>query len=119
MFNYLELLMKYLLVENSKKCGKNDCDDEITPKRLTVEYRKILDKLATKMAVDAFENQDILRAILSLARIERIVIVFNIIQELQLSEIASMLDTTVDSVYTQKHTALKRLKEELEKIDDT
>ena len=101
MFNSLELLMKYLLVENSKKYDKIDCDDEITPKRLTVEYRKILDKLATKMAVDAFENQDIL------------------IQELQLSEIASMLDTTVDSVYTQKHTALKRLKEELEKIDDT
>lgn len=119
MFNYLELLMKRLLLEDGKRRGNNVNDDDINPDHLTIEYRKILDKLAIKMAVDAFENEDILREILNLARTECIIIVFNIIQELQLGEIASMLDTSVDSVYTQKHTALKRLKEELGKIDDT
>lgn len=64
-----------------------------------------------------FEQEEYVNAILKLARVERIIIALHIIQGMELKEIAYLLNTSVDSVYTQKNTALKQLKTELEKIN--
>ena len=66
-----------------------------------------------------FEQEEYVNAILKLARVERIIIALHIIQGMELKEIAYLLNTSVDSVYTQKNTALKQLKTELEKINST
>ena len=62
-------------------------------------------------------QEEYVNAILKLARVERIIIALHIIQGMELKEIAYLLNTSVDSVYTQKNTALKQLKTELEKIN--
>ena len=49
-----------------------------------------------------FDNEKLLETMLSLSRIERIIIVFNIILGMEVSEIAYLLNITPDSVYTQK-----------------
>lgn len=118
MLNHVEWLMKQLLIDKTDKHKEDDEDNlsSLNGKRLTYEYRKILDKVAVKMIIDSFENEDIIIAMMRLARIERIIIAFNIIPELKLPEIAEMLDASVESIYTQKGTALKRLKKELEAI---
>lgn len=117
MLNYVEGLMKQLLIDQPFKNKENkDNSCFFSEKKLTYEYRKILDKVAVKMIINSFENEDIIIAMMRLARIERIIIAFNIIPELKLPEIAEMLGTSVESVYTQKGTALKRLKKELEAI---
>ena len=57
-----------------------------------------------------FDNEKLLETMLSLSRIERIIIVFNIILGMEVSEIAYLLNITPDSVYTQKCKALKKLR---------
>ena len=53
---------------------------------------------------------------LHLTRSERIIIAFHIIMDMKLAEIAFLLDTSLESTYTHKSTALKKLKAELESI---
>lgn len=51
-----------------------------------------------------------------LDKVERIIIACNIILKMELSEITYLLDTSIESTYTQKATALKRLKKELSNV---
>lgn len=116
MFSYFDCLLKQLLLEQYQS-GQNKCFDriDVNEKEITEEYRKFLDKVAIRMTIDTLEREEFIQAILRLARVERIIIAFNIIQEMELKEIAYLLNTSTDSVYSQKNTALKRLKAELEK----
>lgn len=117
MFSYFDYLLKQLLIEKYPTTNTNYVDmSDITEKTITEEYRKFLDKVAIKITIDMFEKEDYVKAILKLARMERIIIAFNIIQGIELREIAYLLNTSADSVYSQKNTALKRLKAELAKV---
>ena len=114
MFSYFDYLLKQLLIEKYPNTSNDYSDlDCINEKIITEEYRKFLDKVAIRMTTDMFER---VNAILKLARMERIIIAFNIIQGIELREIAYLLNTSADSVYSQKNTALKRLKAELSNI---
>lgn len=96
MFSYFDYLLKQLLIEKYPNTSNDYSDlDCINEKIITEEY---------------------VNAILKLARMERIIIAFNIIQGIELREIAYLLNTSADSVYSQKNTALKRLKAELSNI---
>lgn len=53
---------------------------------------------------------------LRLSRVQRIIIAFNVIAEIELAEISFLLDAAPESTYSQKSKALKRLKAELENI---
>lgn len=74
------------------------------------EFRKILDKIAIEIVYDSFENEDMIQAVLSLNRIERIISVFSLILGMTNSEIAFLLNTNMNSMYVQKCKALKKLK---------
>ena len=114
MFSYFDYLLKQLLIEKYPNTSNDYSDlDCINEKIITEEYRKFLDKVAIRMTTDMFEREEYVNAILKLARMERIIIAFNIIQGIELREIAYLLNTSADSVYSQKNTALKRLKAEL------
>lgn len=120
MFSYFDYLLKQLLIEKYPNINNDYSDlDDINEKVITEEYRKFLDKVAVRMTIDMFEQEEYVNAILKLARMERIIIAFNIIQGIELKEIAYLLNTSSDSVYSQKNTALKRLKAELANIKST
>lgn len=117
MFSYFDYLLKQLLTEKYPNMSDDYSDlDSIDEKVITEEYRKFLDKVAVRITIDMFEQEEYANAILKLARMERIIIAFNIIQGIELKEIAYLLNTSADSVYSQKNTALKRLKAELANI---
>ena len=127
MFSYFDYLLKQLLFEKYPQTNDDFADiAQITPKAITEEYRKFLDKVSIRIIIDMLEKaglsmptnqEEYVNAILKLARVERIIIALHIIQGMELKEIAYLLNTSVDSVYTQKNTALKQLKVELEKIN--
>ena len=118
MFSYFDSLLQQLLFERYPSIDADYADiADINEKAITEEYRKFLDKLAIKITIDMLEREEFINAILKLARVERIIIAFNIIQGMELRELAYLLNTSADSIYSQKNTALKRLKAELEKIN--
>ena len=111
MQNYFEFLMKQLL-----SCGTNcnqtkeSVTEYIEEKQIKLEFRKILDKLVINIIEANFENETLIQALLELARVERIIIVFHFVCGICLSEIAYLLETDLNSVYVQKCTAIKHLK---------
>ena len=116
MLSYFEQLFKQMFIQNYKSkqtLEEKVCNEQI---KVTSEYRKILDKVAIRIIYDTFENEKIIDAMMELARLQRIILTFNIIAEIELPEIAFLLDTSLESTYAQKSTALKKLKAELEKI---
>ncbi|MED9962020.1 MAG: hypothetical protein U0J38_02565 [Bacteroidales bacterium] len=115
MNSYFEMLFKQMFIERyaNHHTFNKGCKEEL---RVTKEYRKILDKVAIGMIYNSFENEKVIDAMLKLARIQRIILAFNIIAEMELAEISFLIDSSLESTYAQKSTALKRLKEELEKV---
>ncbi len=111
MRDYFEFLMEQLL-----SCGKDYCETNesvsynIDDKQIKLEFRKILDKLVINIMKANFENETLIQAILELARIERIIIVLYFVCGMRLSEIAYLLETDLNSVYVQKCTAIRHLK---------
>lgn len=98
MRNYLDVLLEELL-----SCSKNSgIDAEIfskDKKQIKLEFRKILDKLAVSIIENNLENEMLKQALLELARIERIIIVFHFLCGMKLSEIAFLLETDLNNVY--------------------
>ena len=82
----------------------------ISDKDVTAEYRKILDKVAIGMIKETFENEKIIKSMMMLSTLERIIVAFQTILDMELSEISILLDSTPESVYSQKSKALKKLR---------
>ena len=82
----------------------------ISQKQVKLEFRKILDKLAVNVIENNLESEMLMQALLELARVGRIIIVLHFLCGMELSEIAYLLETDLNSIYVQKCTALKHLK---------
>ena len=98
------------LFERSLTIDNQDTGESIDDTQVISEFRKILDRMSIELIHTTFDNEKLLETMLSLSRIERIIIVFNIILGMEVSEIAYLLNITPDSVYTQKCKALKKLR---------
>ena len=101
------------LFERSLTIDNQDNGESIDDTQVISEFRKILDRMSIELIHTTFDNEKLLETMLSLSRIERIIIVFNIINiilGMEVSEIACLLNITPDSVYTQKCKALKKLR---------
>lgn len=110
MIGYFEYLIKQWYVSNPS----TECEYMvITQKELMYECRKIYDKVAIRIAYNSFESKAVTDAVLSLPRLERIIIIFNIVGEFALVDIAQLLGTNLNSIYVQKHSALKRLRNKI------
>ena len=111
MRNYLDILLEELLSRGkaSRKCLEKDLHT-ISQKQVKLEFRKILDKLAVNVIENNLESEMLMQALLELARIERIIIVLHFLCGMELSEIAYLLETDLNSIYVQKCTAIKHLK---------
>lgn len=108
-FDYLmsRFLLNYSECENKEEIKKLSL---YTQKRLSTEFRQILDKIAIEIIYDAFENEEFIRVLLLLNRVERIIIVFGLLLGMSNTEVAFLLNTNKNSVYVQKCKAIKKLK---------
>ena len=112
MNNTFDYLMSQFLL-NYVEEYKGDEIEEISlysQKRLSTEIRKILDKIAIEIVYDTFENEDLIGAVISLNRVERIIVVFSLILAMSNTEVAFLLNTNMNSVYVQKSKAIRKLK---------
>ncbi len=109
--------MKYIIINWYDK-NKTDFDVSVplTEKEIEKDCKKIFDKLVVRIIISELENEVIISAILNLHKIERIVIVLNIIGGLTAGEIAYLLGTSANNIYVQKNKALKKLRSELAHI---
>ena len=114
MLNDFTFILKQLLTGDCVDIQTTCTDDKISFKETKDIYIGFLDKVAVRIAIQTLETLEFVDAVLKLARIQRIIVVFNIIQGMELIEVAELLSINVDSVYTQKSTALKRLRSALE-----
>ena len=58
------------------------------------------------------DNSIIIEALLRLSKIERIIIILNVLNDITLLAIAFLLDTNMNSLYVQKNSALKKFRKE-------
>lgn len=108
-FDYLmsKFLFNYCKGDNAQDITEINLYND---KRISDEFRKILDKIALKIIYSSFESEDFIQAIILLNRIERIIVVFGVILGMSNSELAFLLNTNKNSVYVQKCKAIKKLK---------
>lgn len=86
---------------------ENNLNLSFTEKDLSIESRKIFDKIAIHILYYTIDNSIIIEALLKLSKIERIIIILNVLNDITLLEIAFLLDTNMNSLYVQKNSALK------------
>lgn len=110
LYNFEALLKKIFIERGLYQNYSKEPMPILSPYEIRDTYRRILDKIAIGIITADLENENIIDAILQLARVERIVIVFNLFLDIKLSDLSIILDTTPDSIYAQKSTALKKLK---------
>ena len=97
MVRYFECLIRQWYMRNPQADISCECLI-ITQKELTCECRKIFDKMAIHITLSTFENRSIIDAVLKLPRLERIIIIFNVVGEFALIEIAQLLGSNLNSV---------------------
>lgn len=93
-----------------KEENKENCDFDITYKQSILESRKIFDKITKKILLSEIDNAIIIDGLLKLSKIERIIVILNILNEVELIEIAYLLGANVNSIYVQKKSALQKLR---------
>ena len=99
------------IVENWCKCSnlKND-NENLTEKEINYETRKIIDRLIVVTIKENFEDKLLIEALMKLRKIERIVVILHFVEEMELKKIAYLFGMNIGSVYVQKSTALKKLR---------
>ena len=73
-------------------------------------YREILDNFAIYLIADSFESKKILKAIMQLSTIERVIVAFHFVLELDLNEISVIIRSPLESVYSQKSKAIRKIR---------
>jgi len=108
-FDYLmsEFLLNYGMKNNTEELAEICLYSQ---KRISEEFRKILDKISIEIIYDTFESEDLIAGVISLNRVERIILVFTLILGMNNMEIAFLLNTNKNSIYVQKCKAIKKLK---------
>ncbi len=83
----------------------------ITEKEIIKICRNVFDEVTIRILINEFEDTLLISAVMKLRKLERIIVVLNVVIDMTPSEIAFILGTNTNSVYVQKQTALKKLKE--------
>ena len=115
MYSYFEDIFKRAFLKSIVHTHREISADlsKFDDKDITREYRKILDKVAIGMINETFENEKIIKSMMMLSTLERVISAFQTILDMELGEISILLDSTPESVYSQKSKALKKLKNAL------
>lgn len=109
MYSLLHVITDWCLTGNSYDEDKYN----FTEREITLESRKVIDKIAVTMLRTEIDNAIIINGLLKLSKMERIIIVLNIMNDIALFEIAFLLNANMNSIYVQKKSALEKLRREL------
>ena len=110
MNNSFDYLMSKFLLDYSENDNDNKNLEIYEGEDISKEFRKILDKIAVEIIYDTFENEELISAVLSLNRVERIIVVFGLILGMSNMEVAFLVNTNMNSIYVQKCKAIRKLK---------
>ena len=111
MNNAFDYIMGKFLLNVTEKQAQEDINILVyNQKEVSNEFRKILDRIAIEIVYTRFENEGLIQAILSLNRMERIIVVYGLILGMNNSEVAYLLNTNLNSTGVQKCKAIKKLK---------
>ncbi len=90
-------------------------DFEISEKEIRLVCKTIFDKVAINLLNCEFENGIIINGLLRLTKMERIVVVLHIVNDMTLLEVAYLLDVDISTLYVHKKNAIKKLRADYEK----
>lgn len=110
MKNSLDDLFEEIIFEKDKDNGPKNTYPSISYKQEEKEFRKLLDKIAIQLILNNFENSLFIQAMLKLTRTERIVLTFNVIMGMSISELSFLVGININNISVQKHLAIKHLK---------
>ena len=110
MNNSFDYLISRFLLNYSESNNEVQTELPYSNEYISREFRKILDKIAIEIVYDTFENEDLISAVISLNRVERIIVIFSLILGMSNTEMAFLLNTNMNSVYVQKCKAIRKLK---------
>ena len=79
--------------------------------------KNFLDLISMEVIVQTFDDKILIKALLKLSKIERIILVFNIVMGMRLPEIATLLDIKIDNLYVRKYRAKKMLIKYIEDLE--
>lgn len=108
--NLLRVMQATINSVTSDECNG---DIAVTETEMEDTYKKIVDKLAHSIFFAAVDDEMLLEAFDKLSRMEKIIVVFNIMLDYSSSDIAVLADSTEDSVYSQKYKSLEKLRKAL------
>lgn len=89
---------------------KNDEEPVITKSEMDSTYRKFVDDLTSKVFFSNVSKETLVETFEKLSRMEKIVVTFNVIYDFSPADVAELVESTKDSVYSQKHKALEKFK---------
>lgn len=81
------------------------------------DIKNFLDVISIEVIYQTFDDKSMITALLKLSKIERIILVFNIVMGMRQPEIATLLNIKVDNLYVRKYRAKKLLIKYIEDMD--
>lgn len=110
MKNTLDNLFEEIIFENDRENSSEKIYQSVKYKQEEKEYRKLLDKIAIQLIINNFENSLFVQAMLKLTRTERIVLTFNVIMGMSISEVSFLVGININNISVQKHLAINHIK---------
>ena len=108
--DFFELLVETLLEKSLNRETSAEIDNlVIDDNEVEDVYNQFIERLAQKVFIEAIGDELVLEAFMNLSRLEKIIVVFNVMLNYKTSQVAVIANTTSSSVSTQKYKAIKHL----------
>ena len=108
--DFFELLIEILLEKSLDREASIEIDNlVIDDNEVENVYNQFVERLAQNIFIEAIGDELVLEAFMNLSRLEKIIVVFNVMPNYKTSQVAVIANTTSSSVSTQKYKAIKHL----------
>ena len=111
-YSFIDIFIKSISekrIDNKKNVDTSNIDD----KEIEAVYNALIDKLVHNIFFETVGDEVLITAFMKLSRLEKIIVVFNIMLDYDASDVADIMNTTSQSVHTQKYKALRKLRKAL------
>ena len=113
MIEHFDLFLKRQLNAHIKNKHIKNLDFILDEQEILYLYSKIVDKVIVKMFNNMVEDEKMQKSFKKLSSLQRMVILFNVILDFSLKDTSIIIDSSLNSIKSQKSKAVKRLKKEL------
>jgi DNA-directed RNA polymerase specialized sigma24 family protein len=114
-----KFLEEYFLSAMKRDLEMREQEIDFDGAEIEALYRMLVDKLVIRIFENMIENELIRREFRKLTKLQRMVIVLNVLMKIKPEMTADMIGATTNSVYLHKSRALRRLRQELENLEDS